>query len=70
MYKITLAPQSEAIVTLEGNNIVIELPDSCARDLWKAQISYWLENENEKLLETGNFRITNNNKLSKDKYSN
>lgn len=67
MNKLTLALQDEANIKIVGNNIEIELPKECNRDLWKAQITYWLENEN-KTLESGNIRLTNNNKIKIDKY--
>lgn len=68
MNKLTLALQNEMNITIEGKNIVIEIPKECNRDLWKGQISYWLENEFDELTESGNLRITNKNNLSKDKY--
>lgn len=70
MNKLTLAIQDEANIKIVGNNIEIEFPKECNRDLWKAQITYWLENiENEynEIFETGNIRLTNNNKLKIDK---
>ena len=68
MNKLTLAVQDEANIKIIGNNIEIELPKECNRDLWKAQITYWLENESDKLLESGNIRVANNNKIKIDKY--
>lgn len=42
---IALQDEMDAIVDKNGN-IVIYIPDSCKRDLWDAQIEYWLEKDN------------------------
>lgn len=61
--KLTIALQSEmkviSVPDAIGGNFVVEIPDECARDLWEAQISYWLENKKEqnKLTDSGYLRM-------------
>ena len=44
--KLTIALQNEMNVIIDRNgNIVIDIPDDCKRDLWDAQIEYWLEKD-------------------------
>ena len=44
--KLTIALQTEMKVKLDKNgNIVIDIPDECKRDLWEAQLEYWLEKD-------------------------
>lgn len=44
---LTIALQNEMDVIIDkSGNIVIYIPDSCKRDLWDAQIEYWLEKDN------------------------
>lgn len=53
--KLTIALQNEMKAELDKNgNIVIDIPEMCKRDLWDAQLEYWLEkdvptNKNEKV---------------------
>lgn len=43
---LTIALQNEMKVIIDKNgNIVIDIPDTCKRDLWDAQIEYWLEKD-------------------------
>ena len=42
---LTIALQSEMSAKIENGNIVIDIPDSCKRDLWDAQLEYWLEKD-------------------------
>lgn len=44
--KLTIALQGEmkAEINRDGN-IVINIPEACRRDLWEAQLEYWLEND-------------------------
>lgn len=55
--KFTLALQNEmkAIINKDGN-IEIDIPDACHRDLWDAQIQYWLE-ENDSIKDRGFLRV-------------
>lgn len=61
--KLTIALQNEMIVESspvgKGGNIVIDIPDECARDLWDAQIEFWLEdNKNgNKITDNGFLRM-------------
>ena len=44
---LTIALQNEMDVIIDkSGNIVIYIPDACKRDLWDAQIEYWLEKDN------------------------
>lgn len=44
--KLTIALQSEMKAQIDRNgNIVIDIPESCKRDLWDAQFEYWLEKD-------------------------
>lgn len=44
--KLTIALQNEMNAIIDRNrNIVIDIPDNCKRDLWDAQIEYWLEKD-------------------------
>jgi len=61
--KLTLGLQREMSILVKGNNLEIEILDDCSRDLWKAQIQYWLEDNDKKVIETGFLRVENNNKL-------
>ena len=43
---LTIALQNEMKAIIDKNgNIVIDIPDTCKRDLWDAQIEYWLEKD-------------------------
>lgn len=43
---LTIALQNEMKAIIDKNgNIVIDIPDTCKRDLWDAQIEYWLERD-------------------------
>ena len=61
--KLTIALQNEMMVETspigKGGNIVIHIPDVCARDLWDAQIEFWLEDDKNgnKLTDDGFLRI-------------
>lgn len=61
--KLTIVLQSEMMVESspvgKGGNIVIDIPDECARDLWDAQIEFWLEdNKNgNKITDNGFLRM-------------
>ena len=64
--KLTIALQNEMNATIDKNgNIVINIPDSCKRDLWSAQMEYWLEKDSsncENLKIDGGFlRVIKNN---------
>lgn len=44
--KLTIALQSEMKAEIDRNgNIVIDIPEACKRDLWEAQLEYWLEKD-------------------------
>jgi hypothetical protein len=62
--KLTIALQDEMKAKLiSGNLIEIDIPDDCKRDLWKAQIECWLENDEEKLIHSGFLRVESNTRL-------
>lgn len=43
---LTIALQNEMKAIIDKNgNIIIDIPDTCKRDLWDAQIEYWLEKD-------------------------
>lgn len=63
--KLTIALQNEMNANIDRNgNIVIDIPDSCKRDLWDAQIEYWLEKDTptcqNKKLDGGFLRVIKN----------
>ena len=68
MNRLTLAFGSDINVKLKDGRIVLDIPKSANRDLWKAQFTFWLENNVdtsiEKLTDTGYIRVENNNKIS------
>ena len=44
--KLTIVLQREMKAEIDSNgNIVIDIPDACKRDLWEAQLEYWLEKD-------------------------
>ena len=44
--KLTIALQNEMKAEIDKNgNIVIDIPEACKRDLWEAQLEYWLEKD-------------------------
>ena len=44
--KLTIALQSEMKAEIDKNgNIIIDIPEACKRDLWEAQLEYWLEKD-------------------------
>ena len=44
--KLIIALQNEMKAEIDKNgNIVIEIPNECKRDLWDAQMEYWLEKD-------------------------
>ena len=53
--KLTIALQNEMLVKSvpigNGGNIEIDIPDSCKRDLWNAQIEMWLEDGNGNIID-------------------
>ena len=58
--KLTIALQNEMFVEIKDGNIEIEIPDTCRRDLWQAQLCFWLEDEDEKLKDSGYLRVNKN----------
>lgn len=65
--KLTIALQDEMNATIDKNgNIIIDIPDSCKRDLWSAQMEYWLEKDSsncENLKIDGGFLRVIKNKI-------
>lgn len=60
--KLTIALQNEMKAEIDRNgNVVIYIPDICKRDLWDAQMEYWLEKcvleHGNKIIDNGIFRI-------------
>lgn len=60
--KLTIALQNEMKAEIDENgNVVIYIPDTCKRDLWDAQMEYWLEKcvpeHGNKIIDNGIFRI-------------
>lgn len=44
--KLIIALQSEMEAEIDKNgNIIIDIPEACKRDLWEAQLEYWLEKD-------------------------
>lgn len=68
MKRITLGLMSEMKAKVFNNEIIIDIPDSCTRDLWLAQLNVWLEENakktNSKVVDDGWLRIERNGKLS------
>ncbi len=64
---LTISIPTEAKYDVIGNNIIIEIPKECNRDLWKAQLEFWLENEN-KITDSGYLRVTNENNMKMAKF--
>ena len=63
--KLTIALQNEMKAEIDRNgNVVIDIPDDCKRDLWDAQMEYWLEKcvpeHGSKIIDNGFFRIIRN----------
>lgn len=57
--QITLGLQSEMKACFKNQHTLeITIPETCRRDHWQAQISYWIEGKH--LLESGNLRIVKN----------
>ena len=70
MKRLTLSLEKDMKVEVRNGQLIIDIPDSVSRDLWKAQFNFWLE-ENigetiaiSKQVDSGWLRIENNNKLS------
>ena len=44
--KLTIVLQNEMKADIDKNgNIIIDIPEDCKRDLWDAQMEYWLEKD-------------------------
>lgn len=65
--ELILCLQDGMIAEIQGDKIIIKIDaEKTKRDLWKSQITFYLENE-EKQIARGNLRIENNNKFTLNK---
>lgn len=65
--ELILCLQDGMIAEIQGDKIIIKIDaEKTKRDLWKSQITFYLENE-EKQITRGNLRIENNNKFTLNK---
>jgi predicted porin len=66
--ELILCLQDGMKIEVQGDKVILKIDtDTTKRDLWKAQITYYLE-KNFKLIESGNLRIENKDKLSLSKH--
>lgn len=62
--ELILCLQNGMSAEIQGDKIIIKIDtEKTKRDLWKSQITFYLENEEEQIAR-GNLRIENNNKFT------
>lgn len=64
--ELTLSLQDGMTAELKNGVVVIKIKEECKRDLWKGQITFYLENE--KVVDSGNIRISYKNKITLHKH--
>lgn len=64
--ELTLCLQDEMTAEVKNGVVIIKIKEECKRDLWKGQITFYLEDE--KIVDSGNIRISHKNKLTMKKH--
>lgn len=64
--ELLLCLQTGMTAELKDGNVIIKISEECKRDLWKGQITFYFENETIK--DSGNIRISHQNKITIKKH--